>query len=188
MTNAALAVALCAAAGADVDRACAGHRRRCCPGAAGAGAGGQDFLAVVDYAHKPAAVEAVLGTLAADCPGRIAVVLGAGGDRDTGKRPQMGAAAARGADLVIITDDNPRSEEPAAIRAAVLAGAPAVAAEQRRATDIREVGDRAAAIADAVAWAQSGDVVLIAGKGHETGRRSTGSSTISTIAWCFVRR
>ena len=98
----------------------------------------------------------------------------------------MGARR-RGADLVIITDDNPRSEEPAAIRAAVLAGAPAVAAEQRRATDIREVGDRAAAIADAVAGAVRGRR-LDHGKGHETGRRSTGSSTISTIAWCFVRR
>jgi UDP-N-acetylmuramoyl-L-alanyl-D-glutamate--2,6-diaminopimelate ligase len=174
VTNAALAVALCAAAGADVDRACAGIADVAVPGRLEPVRVGQDFLAVVDYAHKPAAVEAVLGTLAADCPGRIAVVLGAGGDRDRGKRPQMGAAAARGADLVIITDDNPRTEEPAAIRAAVLAGALAVEAEQRRATDIREVGDRAAAIADAVAWAQSGDVVLIAGKGHETGQEING--------------
>ena len=84
---------------------------------------GQDFLAVVDYAHKPAAIAAVLGAVRSGIDGRIVLVIGAGGDRDTGKRPMMGREAAHGADLVIVTDDNPRSEDPAAIRAEVLAGA-----------------------------------------------------------------
>ncbi|MFP3468233.1 glutamate ligase domain-containing protein, partial [Leifsonia sp. SIMBA_070] len=78
---------------------------------------GQSFLAVVDYAHKPAALEAVIGTLRGQSEGRIAVVVGAGGDRDTGKRPIMGEVAARGAEFVAVTDDNPRSEVPEEIRA-----------------------------------------------------------------------
>ncbi len=174
VTNAALAVALCAAAGADVDRACAGIADAVVPGRLEPVRAGQDFLAVVDYAHKPAAVAAVLATLAAQSTGRIAIVLGAGGDRDTGKRAHMGAAAARGADLVIVTDDNPRTEEPAAIRAAVAAGAHAVGVGDRRAGEIREVGDRAEAIAQAVAWARPGDIVLVAGKGHEAGQEVNG--------------
>ena len=92
--------------------------------------------------------------------GRLIAVFGAGGDRDAGKRAPMGAAAARGADLVIVTDDNPRGEDPAAIRAAVLQGAPGA----------REVADRRAAIAAAIAEAREGDIVLIAGKGHEQGQ------------------
>ncbi len=92
--------------------------------------------------------------------GRLIMVIGAGGDRDAGKRPLMGAAAAANADLVIITDDNPRSEDPATIRAAVLAGAPAAA----------EVPGRREAIAAGLSQAQAGDVVLIAGKGHEQGQ------------------
>ncbi|GAB10170.1 UDP-N-acetylmuramoyl-L-alanyl-D-glutamate--2,6-diaminopimelate ligase [Gordonia araii NBRC 100433] len=174
VTNAALAVALCAAVGAPVDRACEGIAQVVVPGRLEPVRAGQDFLALVDYAHKPAAVEAVLSTLAADCTGRIGVVLGAGGDRDTGKRAHMGAAAARGADLVIVTDDNPRTEDPAAIRAAVSAGAAAVNGTERRATDIREIGDRAEAIAAAVAWAGPEDIVLVAGKGHETGQEIDG--------------
>lgn len=174
VTNAALAVALCAAVGVDVRRACAGIADVVVPGRLEPVQAGQDFLAVVDYAHKPAAVEAVLATLGAESAGRIAVVLGAGGDRDRGKRAQMGAAAARGADLVIVTDDNPRTEDPAMIRAAVAAGARAVGDEQRRAAEIRETAGRAEAIAAAVAWARSGDVVLIAGKGHEAGQEING--------------
>ncbi|MFT4199101.1 glutamate ligase domain-containing protein, partial [Gordonia sp. (in: high G+C Gram-positive bacteria)] len=174
VTNAALAVALCVAAGAGTEQACAGIADVVVPGRLEPVRAGQDFLAVVDYAHKPAAVEAVLATLAADTAGRIGVVLGAGGDRDSGKRPQMGAAAARAADLVIVTDDNPRTEDPATIRAAVSEGANGVPADERRATDIREIGDRGAAIAAAVAWARPGDVVLIAGKGHEVGQEING--------------
>ncbi|QKT07583.1 UDP-N-acetylmuramoyl-L-alanyl-D-glutamate--2,6-diaminopimelate ligase [Gordonia sp. X0973] len=174
VTNAALAVALSVAAGAAVDRACAGIADVVVPGRLEPVRAGQDFLAVVDYAHKPAAVEAVLATLAADCRGRVGIVVGAGGDRDTGKRAQMGAAAARGADLVIVTDDNPRTEDPAAIRAAVSAGANGVDAATRRARDIREIGDRAQAIAAAVAWARPGDVVVVAGKGHEAGQEING--------------
>jgi UDP-N-acetylmuramoyl-L-alanyl-D-glutamate--2,6-diaminopimelate ligase len=88
-------------------------------------------------------------------------VFGAGGDRDTGKRPEMGAVAARAADIAIVTDDNPRSEDPAAIRAAIMAGAGAAA---------REIGDRRAAIAAAIGEAEANDIVLIAGKGHEQGQ------------------
>lgn len=125
---------------------------------------GQDFLALVDYAHKPEALRAVLATLRR--PGRrLAVVFGAGGDRDPGKRRTMGEIAAELADLVVVTDDNPRGEDPAAIRREILAGAAGGAAE------IVEIGDRRAAIRHAAAWARPGDTVLIAGKGHETGQR-----------------
>ncbi len=123
--------------------------------------------AVVDYAHKPDAVEAALSTLRPLTDGSLICVLGAGGDRDTGKRPVMGEIAARLADLLIVTDDNPRSEDPAAIRAAVLAGCAGPA-------EVVEVGDRRAAIRRALAVARPGDVVLVAGKGHETGQEIDG--------------
>ncbi len=130
---------------------------------------GQDYTVVVDYAHKPDALEAVLATLRPLTDGQVILVIGAGGDRDTIKRPVMGEIAARLADVVIITDDNPRTEDPAAIRAAVLAGARDGAAE------VLEVGDRRHAIHEALRRAVSGDVVLIAGKGHETGQEIDGS-------------
>ncbi|MBB3911321.1 UDP-N-acetylmuramoyl-L-alanyl-D-glutamate--2,6-diaminopimelate ligase [Sphingomonas desiccabilis] len=114
----------------------------------------------VDYAHTPDALEAAIAALKPHAAGRLIVVFGAGGDRDTGKRKPMGAAAAAGADLVIVTDDNPRSEDPAAIRAQVLEGAPAA----------REIGGRRDAIAAAIAEAGPEDIVLLAGKGHEQGQ------------------
>ena len=126
---------------------------------------GQDFTVVVDYAHKPDALEAVLATLRPLTDGRVIVVIGAGGDRDTLKRPVMGEIGARLADVLVVTDDNPRTEDPAAIRAAVLDGTRGGTAE------VLEVGDRRLAIREAVRRAQPGDVVLIAGKGHETGQK-----------------
>ena len=114
----------------------------------------------VDYAHTPDAIEAAAAALRPHVAGRLILVFGAGGDRDPGKREPMGEVAAAVADVVIVTDDNPRSENPAAIRAQVLAGAP----------NAREIGDRRSAIAAAVAEAQPGDIVLIAGKGHEQGQ------------------
>jgi UDP-N-acetylmuramoyl-L-alanyl-D-glutamate--2,6-diaminopimelate ligase len=102
----------------------------------------------------------------------VVTVLGAGGDRDPGKRAAMGRAAAEGSDVVVVTDDNPRSEDPAAIRAAVLAGARAAGR-----AEVREVGDRRRAIAAAVALAGPGDAVLVAGKGHETGQEVAGVVT-----------
>lgn len=129
---------------------------------------GQDFQVVVDYAHKPDAIEAALATLRPLTDGRLIVVLGAGGDRDPGKRPLMGEIAARDADVLVVTDDNPRSEDPAAIRRAILDGTGSGAAE------VLEIGDRRAAIAEAVRRAAAGDVVLIAGKGHETGQEIAG--------------
>ena len=113
----------------------------------------------VDYAHTPDGLQAAIEALKPHAA-RLIVVFGAGGDRDTGKRPEMGAIAAEMADVAIVTDDNPRSEDPASIRAAILAAAPSA----------REVGDRRAAIAAALAEAGEGDVVLIAGKGHEVGQ------------------
>lgn len=114
----------------------------------------------VDYAHTPDAIEAAIAALRPHVEGRLITVLGAGGDRDEGKRPEMGAVATRLSDVVIVTDDNPRSEDPSAIRKAVLAGAPGAI----------EVGDRRAAIAEAIAMTKSGDIVLVAGKGHEQGQ------------------
>jgi UDP-N-acetylmuramoyl-L-alanyl-D-glutamate--2,6-diaminopimelate ligase len=133
---------------------------------------GQPFLAVVDYSHKPAAVEGALRALRPLTEGRLIVVLGCGGDRDRAKRPVMGEVAARDGDLLIITDDNPRSEPPALIRAAMLEGALAVPLAQR--AEIHEIGDRAEAIAYAVRGARPGDTVLVAGKGHETGQEIAG--------------
>jgi UDP-N-acetylmuramoyl-L-alanyl-D-glutamate--2,6-diaminopimelate ligase len=114
----------------------------------------------VDYAHKPDALEKALEALRPYTKRRLVVVLGAGGDRDQGKRPIMGAIAVEKADRVIVTDDNPRSEDPASIRAAILAAAPGAL----------EIGDRRSAIVRAVADLEPGDVLLIAGKGHETGQ------------------
>ena len=129
---------------------------------------GQDFTVLVDYAHKPDAVAAVMRTLRPVTAGRLVVVLGAGGDRDRGKRPVMGELAAADADLLVVTDDNPRSEDPAAIRAQVLSGARGGRAE------VLEIGDRRAAIAEALRRATAGDVVVVAGKGHETGQEVAG--------------
>jgi UDP-N-acetylmuramoyl-L-alanyl-D-glutamate--2,6-diaminopimelate ligase len=133
---------------------------------------GQAFLAVVDYSHKPAAVEGALAALRPLTRGRLIVVLGCGGDRDRAKRPVMGRIAARGADLLIVTDDNPRSEDPAAIRRAMLDGARDVPSQLRG--EVREVGDRAEAIRAAVDAAAPGDTVLVAGKGHEPGQEVAG--------------
>lgn len=129
---------------------------------------GQDFTAIVDYAHKPDAIVAVLSALRPVTAGRLIIVLGAGGDRDRGKRPIMGHEAAAHADIVVLTDDNPRSEDPAAIRRAVRAGA------QRAPAEVIEIGDRRAAIAHAVALAQAGDTLVVAGKGHERGQEIAG--------------
>lgn len=115
----------------------------------------------VDYAHTPDGLEAAIAALRPHVAGRLIVVFGAGGDRDQGKRPEMGRVASEGADLVIVTDDNPRGEDAATIRAMVLAGAGSKA---------REIGDRREAIGAAIAEAGAGDIVLVAGKGHEQGQ------------------
>ncbi|GGU89631.1 UDP-N-acetylmuramoyl-L-alanyl-D-glutamate--2,6-diaminopimelate ligase [Streptomyces litmocidini] len=133
---------------------------------------GQPYLAVVDYAHKTDAVESVLRSLREVTEGRLHVVIGCGGDRDTTKRGPMGAAAARLADTAVLTSDNPRSEDPLAILGAMLAGAVEVP-EQERGHVLVEP-DRAAAIAAAVARARPGDTVLVAGKGHEQGQETAG--------------
>jgi UDP-N-acetylmuramyl-tripeptide synthetase len=114
----------------------------------------------VDYAHKPDALEKAIAALRPFVRGRLVVVFGCGGDRDPGKRPIMGEIAVRCADVTIVTDDNPRSENPASIRNQILAAAPSAI----------EIGDRAAAIRAGVAMLRDGDALLIAGKGHETGQ------------------
>jgi UDP-N-acetylmuramoyl-L-alanyl-D-glutamate--2,6-diaminopimelate ligase len=128
---------------------------------------GQPFLVAVDYAHTPDALERVLTTARklVGAGGRLGVVFGCGGDRDRGKRPLMGEIAARLADRVWVTSDNPRSERPEAIIAEIVAGIPLAGADPlRHATN----PDRKSAIRDALDWARQGDVVIIAGKGHET--------------------
>ncbi|MFC5062357.1 UDP-N-acetylmuramoyl-L-alanyl-D-glutamate--2,6-diaminopimelate ligase [Actinomycetospora atypica] len=184
VANALVALACGQAAGLDPAALAAGLAAVTVPGRMQRVDAGQPFLAVVDYAHKPAAVQALLTTLREEAgqgrrsdggpAGRLLTVLGCGGDRDREKRPVMGALAAQLSDLAWITDDNPRSEDPAAIRAAMLDGARS--AEGARATVIEE-GDRRTAIRAAVAAARPGDVVVVAGKGHEPGQK-VGAETL----------
>jgi UDP-N-acetylmuramoyl-L-alanyl-D-glutamate--2,6-diaminopimelate ligase len=159
--NAALAAGLCIATGSDPERVFSALENL-------QGAKGRLELAgnkhgapiFIDYAHKPDALKKALDALRPYTSGRLIVVFGAGGERDPGKRPLMGRIAAENADVVIVTDDNPRSENPAAIRAAILAQVPGGL----------DIGDRDAAIRAAIAELKHGDVLLIAGKGHETGQ------------------
>jgi UDP-N-acetylmuramoyl-L-alanyl-D-glutamate--2,6-diaminopimelate ligase len=174
VANALLAIASLVAVGVDPEVAAAGVAA--CAGVPGrlerVSAPGQ-VLGVVDYAHKPDAIVAALVALRelADAEGgRVICVIGAGGDRDQGKRPHMGRAAAAGADLVVVTDDNPRTEDPAAIRAQVRQGAVSAGA----AAEIVEVPDRRAAIDAAVRAARPGDVIALLGKGHERGQEVNG--------------
>jgi UDP-N-acetylmuramoyl-L-alanyl-D-glutamate--2,6-diaminopimelate ligase len=133
---------------------------------------GQDFTVLVDYAHKPGAVEAVLGTLRPLTTGRLTIVLGCGGDRDRTKRPIMGEIAARRSDVAVFTNDNPRSEDPWAVLNAMVGGVLTVPEDERAHVIVEP--DRAAAIALAVGRARRGDVVLVAGKGHEQGQYIAG--------------
>jgi UDP-N-acetylmuramoyl-L-alanyl-D-glutamate--2,6-diaminopimelate ligase len=148
-----------------------------CPGVPGrlerVPAPGLDITAFVDYSHKPGAVEAVLRSLRPVTQGSLIIVLGCGGDRDKAKRPMMGAAAASLADVAILTSDNPRSEDPLAILAAMLDGVLSVPQDDRARIIVEP--DRAAAIAQAVGLAAAGDVIVVAGKGHETGQYVAGA-------------
>lgn len=172
VANAVLAAAILSTAGVSLEHIVTGLARVQVPGRMERVHVGQEFTAVVDYAHKPAAVAQGLDALRARADGRIITVLGCGGDRDTAKRPMMGEAAARRSDVLIVTDDNPRSEDPAAIRAAMLAGARAVGPAEGG--EVVEIGDRREAIAHAVALAGPGDIVFLAGKGHESGQQAGG--------------
>jgi len=160
-SNALVAAGLCIAAGETPERVLAGLEK--ITGAQGRlqripGSGRGEVY--VDYAHTPDGLETVLKALRPHATGRLIVVFGAGGDRDKAKRAMMGEIAGRLSDMAIVTDDNPRSEDPAAIRKAVRAGCPAA----------REIGDRRAAIREAIEMMRDGDVVIIAGKGHEQGQ------------------
>ncbi len=161
-SNALVAAGLCRAAGMSWDQTFAGLEKL--TGAPGrlqrVGAGPRGGEAYVDYAHTPDGLATVLEALRPHARGRVIVVFGAGGDRDKGKRPQMGQIASALADVAIVTDDNPRSEVPAAIRADVLAGAKGA----------KEIGDRREAIRAAVAMLRDGDILVVAGKGHEQGQ------------------
>jgi len=171
IANCLVALAIIDVLGVSPEQASTGLRATRVPGRLEQIDRGQRFLALVDYAHKPGALGAVLQSLRRP-DSRLAVVFGAGGDRDPGKRAPMGRIAAELADLVVVTDDNPRNEDPAAIRREILAGT----AEAGTAARVVEIGDRREAIDHAVAWAAPGDVVLIAGKGHETGQTRGGQT------------
>ncbi len=171
IANCLVALAILDAIGVSPEQASNGLRHTQVPGRLEQIDRGQGFLALVDYAHKPGALQEVLRSVRRP-GGRLAVVFGAGGDRDAGKRAPMGRVAAELADLVVVTDDNPRSEDPAAIRREILSGA----AEAGTDAHVVEIGDRREAISYAAAWAAAGDVVLIAGKGHETGQTRNGQT------------
>jgi len=173
VANAVLAVALLDAVGVPVASALAGIAQTVVPGRMEPVEAGQPFVAVVDYAHTPDAVATALSALREATSGRLITVLGCGGDRDPGKRAAMGTSAARLSDVLVVTDDNPRSEDPAAIRAAMLAGVAEVPADRR--AEVLEVAGRRNALAAAVALAAPGDTLLIAGKGHETGQEVAGT-------------
>ena len=174
VANALLALAALVAAGVDAQIAARGIAAcKGVPGRLEQVDAPTEILGVVDYAHKPDAIVAALAALrelAGGRGGRLLCLIGAGGDRDKSKRPLMGAAAARGADLVIVTDDNPRTEDPAAVRAAVRAGAE----QATSAAKVIEVAGRRAAIDEAVRLAGPGDVIALLGKGHERGQEVDG--------------
>ena len=170
VANGLLAIATLATVGVPALTAAGGVATRGVPGRMEKVDYGQGYVAVVDYAHSPDAVARLLDALRPGVAGRIILVLGAGGDRDREKRPLMGAAGAAGADVLLVTDDNPRSEDPAAIRAAVLSGALGV----RDRGEVVEVGGRRSAIVEAVRRAMPGDAVVVAGKGHEQGQEIGG--------------
>ncbi|MGH6985216.1 MAG: UDP-N-acetylmuramoyl-L-alanyl-D-glutamate--2,6-diaminopimelate ligase [Caulobacteraceae bacterium] len=161
-SNALVAAGLCIAAGEELEAVIGAlERLEGAPGRlqkVGEKRGGGS--AFIDYAHTPDGLTAVLSSLRAHAKGRLIVVFGAGGDRDAGKRPKMGKAAAELADIAIVTDDNPRSEDPAAIRAQVLAGA----------AGLKEIAGRRAAIETAAGLLEAGDILVVAGKGHEQGQ------------------
>ena len=160
-SNALIAAGLCIATGGDPLRALVGLTMlQGAPGRLERVGSFRGAPILIDYAHKPDALEKALAALRPFASGRLIVVFGCGGDRDAGKRPVMGEIASRLADIVVVTDDNPRSEKPALIRAAILASAPRA----------REIPDRRDAIAAAIGMLQIGDVLVIAGKGHETGQ------------------
>lgn len=169
VANAMAAITVLVSAGLPLERAVAGIAAVAgVPGRLERVDAGQPFVAVVDYAHKPDALQAVLASLREVTEGRLHVVVGCGGDRDPHKRGPMGAIAARLADTALLTSDNPRSEDPLAILASMLAGAAAVPEAERG--DVLVVPDRAEAVQLAVARAGAGDTVLVAGKGHELGQ------------------
>jgi UDP-N-acetylmuramoyl-L-alanyl-D-glutamate--2,6-diaminopimelate ligase len=161
ISNALVAAGLCIGTGSDADAVFeALQALEGAPGRLERIGGVRGATVFVDYAHKPDALEKAIAALRPFVRGRLVLVFGCGGDRDPGKRPIMGEIAVRCADVTIVTDDNPRSENAAAIRAQILAAAPLAI----------EIGDRAAAIRAAVAALRDGDALLIAGKGHETGQ------------------
>jgi UDP-N-acetylmuramoyl-L-alanyl-D-glutamate--2,6-diaminopimelate ligase len=171
VSNALAALAACGVAGLDVEAVAAGITSSGgVPGRFERIDEGQDFTVVVDYAHKPDAVDAALRTLRQLTSGELITVLGAGGDRDPGKRQIMGEIAAGLSDVLVVTDDNPRREDPKEIRRAMLIGARRV-----RGKRVMEIGDRGEAIAMAIRLARPGDIVLIAGKGHEAGQEVAGT-------------
>ncbi len=166
IANALVAAGLAISTGLSADRALAALEHL--KGASGrlelAGTAANGAQVYVDYAHKPDALENVLAAVRPFTTGRVIVVFGCGGDRDSGKRPIMGEVAHRLADVVIVTDDNPRSEDPADIRRAIMDAAPGAT----------EIGDRREAIRGAIAMLRSGDTLIVAGKGHETGQEIAG--------------
>ncbi len=160
-SNALVAAALAMAAGEDMSRVMASLPKLAGVKGRMERVGERDgAMIIIDYAHKPDALAHVLDTLRPYATGKLVCVFGCGGDRDRGKRPMMGEIAATKADVVIVTDDNPRSEDAASIRASILSAAPGA----------REIGDRGLAIRTAVRELQAGDVLVVAGKGHETGQ------------------
>ncbi len=183
VANCLVALAILDTVGVSPEQAVPGLREIRVPGRLEQIDRGQGFLALVDYAHKPEALRSVLTTLAHP-DRRLAVVFGAGGDRDPGKRAPMGRIAAQLADLVVVTDDNPRDEDPTAIRREILAGAAEVGGDAQ----VVEIADRRDAIRHAVAWARPGDVVLIAAKATRPGNAAAGGSARSTTGWSWLPR
>ena len=190
IANAVCAYAVLRAAGVDRESAARGVAQARVPGRMQVVGDPAGILGIVDYAHSPDAIERVLTSVRRETGGRVIAVIGAGGDRDRSKRALMGRTAAGLSDVLIITDDNPRSEDPALIREAILEGTRQVAPARR--AEIREVADRGVAVTVAVGTAERGDVVLVLGKGHEQGQEMAGVVTpfddATVLAAALARR